>query len=144
MARLRSLPLGAITLSAALLAPQVVLARAVQPAQAAAQSEPVLRVLLLQGGEARLRPAAAAVGLRLRDGQGRVLQDFADQVVLQVEPDGTWLRLSRADDPEQWQVREAWLEALAGPEEQDPGCGWASAVIAADCSCGLRRASCRW
>ena len=121
MARLRSLPLGAITLSAALLAPQVVAARALQPAQAAAQNEPVLRVLLLQGVEARLRPAAAAAGLRLRDGQGRVLQDFTDQVVLEVEPDGTWLRFSRPDDLGQWQVREAWLEALAGPEEQDPG-----------------------
>ena len=118
---LRSLPLGAITLSAALLAPQVVLARAIQPQQAAAQNDPVLRVLLRQGGEARLRPAMAAAGLRLRDARGRVLKDFADQAVLQVEPDGTWLNLSSVDHPEQWQLREAWLEALAGPEEQDPG-----------------------
>ena len=121
MACFRSLPLGAIALSAAVLVPEVRLARAIQPQQASLQSEPVLRVLLLQGREARLRPAMAAAGLRLRDAQGRVLDEFADQVVLQAEPDGTWLRLSRADATEQWQLREAWLEALAGPEEQDPG-----------------------
>ncbi|MEY3964717.1 MAG: hypothetical protein RLZZ106_1972, partial [Cyanobacteriota bacterium] len=125
MARLRRLPLGVLALSASLLAAPSVLARSAQPqaVQAPALQEPVLRVLVLQGQEARLRPALSAAGLRLRDGQGRVLAELGGQVVLQASPDGGWLRLMRADgsESEQWQLREVWLEALAGAEERDPG-----------------------
>jgi len=128
MARLRRLPLGVFALTASLLATPSVLARSAQPqaAQPAASNqpnEPVLRVLVLQGQEARLRPALSAAGLRLRDGQGRVLAELGGQVLLQAAPDGGWLRLVRADgsESEQWQLREVWLEALAGAEERDPG-----------------------
>ena len=125
MARLRRLPLGVLALSVSLLAAPSVLARSAQPqaAQAPALNEPVLRVLVLQGPQARLRPALSAAGLRLRDAQGRLLSDLSGQVVLQVAPDGGWLRLVRADgaESEQWQVREVWLEAVAGDEERDPG-----------------------
>jgi len=125
MARLRRLPLGVLALSASLLAAPSVLARSAQPqaAQAPALNEPVLRVLVLQGPQARLRPALSAAGLRLRDAQGRLLSDLSGQVVLQVAPEGGWLRLARADgsDSEQWQLREVWLEAVAGDEERDPG-----------------------
>jgi stage II sporulation protein D len=128
MARLRRLPLGALLVLAPLLAPQGVMARSAQPqasrsAAASQAGEPVLRVLVVQGQEARLRPALSAAGLRLRDAQGRVLEEFGGQVVVQASADGTWLRLERADgaDNEQWQLREVWLEALAGAEEADPG-----------------------
>ena len=123
MARLRSLPLGSITLAAALLAPQVVMARAVQPRASSAVNEPVLRVLVFQGDEVRLRLAQAASGLRLRDGQGRLLQEFSGPVVLQAQPQNGWLNLIQAETsaPEQWQAREVWLEALSGSEETDPG-----------------------
>ncbi len=120
MARIRRLPLGALLLLAPLLAPQVVMARSTAASQS---GEPMLRVLVVQGQEARLRPALSAAGLRLRDAQGRVLEEFGGQVVVQASADGTWLRLERADgaDNEQWQLREVWLEALAGAEEADPG-----------------------
>ena len=128
MARLRRLPLGALLVLAPLLAPQVVMARSAQPqagrsVAASPPAEPVLRVLVVQGQDARLRPALSAAGLRLRDAQGRVLEEFSGQVVLQASADGAWLRLERADgsDNEQWQLREVWLEALAGAEEADPG-----------------------
>jgi stage II sporulation protein D len=123
MARLRSLPLGSITLAAALLAPQVVMARAVQPRASSAVNEPVLRVLVFQGAEVRLRLAQAASGLRLRDGQGRLLQEFSGPVVLQAQPQNGWLNLIQVETsaPQQWQAREVWLEALSGSEEADPG-----------------------
>jgi len=123
MVRLRSLPLGSIAITAALLMPQAVLARAVQPAANSAVSGPLLRVLVFQGEQVRLRPALTAAGLRLRDAQGRVLEEFSGQVVLQAEPANGWLRLSRPDaaQSEQWQAREVWLDALAGAEESDPG-----------------------
>jgi hypothetical protein len=125
MARLRRLPLGVFALTASLLATPSVLARSAQPqaAQPSASNqlnEPVLRVLVLQGQEARLRPALSAAGLRLRDGQGRVLAELGGQVVLQAAPDGGWLRLVRADGSE------------------------SNAVIGAGCSCCPRQASCRW
>jgi len=123
MARLRSLPLGSITLAAALLAPQVVMARAVQPRASSAVNEPVLRVLVFQGAEVRLRLAQAASGLRLRDAQGRLLQEFSGPVVLQAQPQNGWLNLIQVETsaPQQWQAREVWLEALSGSEETDPG-----------------------
>ena len=128
MARLRRLPLGVLLLLAPLLAPQVVVARSAQPqagpsAAVSPSAEPVLRVLVVQGHEARLRPALSATGLRLRDAQGRVLEEFSGQVVLQASADGAWLRLERADgsDNEQWQLRQVWLEAVAGAEDIDPG-----------------------
>jgi len=108
MARLRRLPLGVFALTASFLAAPSVLARSGRPqvAQAPALNEPLLRVLVLQGQEARLRPALSAAGLRLRDGQGRVLAELGGQVVLQAAPDGGWLRLVRADGSEsdQWQL----------------------------------------
>ena len=123
MVRLSSFPLGSITLTAALLMPQAVLARAAQPPANSAVADPVLRVLVFQGEQIRLRPALAAAGLRLRDVQGRVLEEFNGQVVLQAEPVNGWLRLSRPDaaDSEQWQAREMWLDAVAGAEDSDPG-----------------------
>ncbi|MEN9860187.1 MAG: hypothetical protein RLZZ515_669 [Cyanobacteriota bacterium] len=128
MARMRRLPLGALALMASVLAPQWVMARSAQPqasqvAVASQSGEPVLRVLVFQGQAARLRPALSAAGLRLRDAQGRVLEEFSGQVVMQAAPDGDWLRLVQADgsESEQWQLREVWLEALEGAEEPDPG-----------------------
>ena len=123
MVRLSSFPLGSITLTAALLMPQAVLARAAQPPANSAVADPVLRVLVFQGEQVRLRPALAAAGLRLRDAQGRVLEEFNGQVVLQAEPVNGWLRFSRPDaaDSEQWQAREMWLDAVAGAEDSDPG-----------------------
>jgi stage II sporulation protein D len=123
MVRLSSFPLGSITLTAALLMPQAVLARAAQPPANSAVADPVLRVLVFQGEQVRLRPALAAAGLRLRDAQGRVLEEFNGQVVLQAEPVNGWLRFSRPDaaDSEQWQAREMWLDAVVGAEDSDPG-----------------------
>lgn len=123
MVRQSSFHLGSMALTAALLMPQAVLARAAQPAANSAVSGPLLRVLVFQGEQVRLRPALSAAGLRLRDAQGRMLEEFSGQVVLQAELVDGWLRLSRADaaDSEQWQAREVWLDAVAGAEESDPG-----------------------
>ena len=105
MARMRRLPLGALALMASVLSPQWEMARSAQPqasqvAAASQSGEPVLRVLVFQGQAARLRPALSAAGLRLRDAQGRVLEEFSGQVVMQAAPDGDWLRLVQADGSE--------------------------------------------
>jgi stage II sporulation protein D len=122
MARLSGCSLGVVALGAALL-PLPAQVRAAQPPARALASDPLVRVLVWQAPVARLRPAAAAAGVQLRDGAGRVLQQFPGQAVLQVEVINGWLQLRQADDPsaEQWQAREFWLEALPGADEPDPG-----------------------
>ncbi|MEY3750629.1 MAG: hypothetical protein RLZZ631_26 [Cyanobacteriota bacterium] len=124
MFRLTAASLGGCVLGASLLLPQPAEVRAAQPQARAVASDPVVRVLVLQGGSARLRPAAAAAGLQIRDGAGRVLQQLPGQVVLQAELVNGALQLQSVDElpePEQWQARELWLEALPGADELDPG-----------------------
>jgi stage II sporulation protein D len=113
-----------LSLLLALVLSQATTARAAQPGAPAVQpAEPLIRVLVLQAASARLRPAAVAAGVQLRDGGGRLLQELPGQVVLEASAVDGWLQLHRADDPdgEQWQVRELWLEAVASTEESDPG-----------------------
>ena len=87
----RLAPLVSLTLGMVATLPAPSPARAMQP-QLAALREPQLRVLLLQGDAARLRPAAAA-GLRVRDGQGRLLLELPSDRLVQLELDQGWLRL---------------------------------------------------
>ena len=109
--------LGSLGLGLALIAAQPAVLRA-QP-----QAEPQLRVLLLQGMEARLRPAAASAGLRLRDAQGRLLLELGNDRVLQLQRVEAGLELRDASDPgaDVLQARELWLEAVPGSSDPDPG-----------------------
>ena len=88
----RLAPLLPLALGLVATVPVAVPARALQP-QLAAVREPQLRVLLLQGDSARLRPAAAAAGLRVRDGQGRLLLELPLDRLVQLELSQGWLRL---------------------------------------------------
>ena len=122
MARLVGCSLGVLALAAALLPPPAQV-RAAQPPARLPASEPQVRVLVWQAPLARLRPAAAAAGVELRDGAGRVLQQFPGQAVLQLEVVNGWLQLRQDDGTatDQWQAREFWLEALPGADDPDPG-----------------------
>lgn len=109
MVRLQNAPQKLLALAAGVvwLMPPAPL-RAFQPARPN-PADPDLRVLLLQGDVVRVRPAAVAAGLRLRDGQGRLLQELGNTEVLQLEP----AALETG--------RELWLEAVGTPAEPDPG-----------------------
>ena len=123
MARLTRSSLGVLSLVAVLGGVPATEVRAAQPQARATQLEPLLRVLVLQGPEARLRPAAVAAGLQMRDPRGRELAEFSGQVVLEVEAQAGWVRVRQAGDgpPQEWQLRELWLDAIAGADEEDPG-----------------------
>ena len=122
MARLTRFLPGLLGLTLALHGPLAVELQAAQISRRIAP-EPVLRVLLLQGETARLRPAAAAAGLRLRDAQGRLLQELPADRSLQLSLRDGWLQLVDAADPEGsvLQARELWLEAVPTAAEPDPG-----------------------
>ena len=123
-------PLASLALAGA-----VALPAAVQ----AGTRQPQLRVLLLQGGGAQLRAPATAAGLRVRDGQGRLLLELpAERGLprLQVDLQQGWLRLRALPEvnppeplvestpvvaPEELIARELWLEALPAAVEPDPG-----------------------
>ena len=124
MLRLTAASLGGCLLGASVLLSQPAEVRAAQPQARAVAPDPLVRVLVLQGASMRLRPAAAAAGLQIRDGAGRVLQQLAGQVVLQAEVVNGSLQLRPLEEQpeqEQWQARELWVEALPGAEEVDPG-----------------------
>ena len=109
MVRLQNASQGWLALAAgvALLAPPAAV-RAFQPARAN-PADPDLRVLLLQDTLVRVRPAASSAGLRVLDGQGRLLQSLGSAELLQLDPS--------ALPP----GRELWLEAVGTPAEPDPG-----------------------
>ena len=132
MARLRRSALAIAALGVALLLPQPAEVRAAQPQPRASASaaDPLVRVLLAQVPSLQIRPSAAATGLLLRDGAGRVLERFSGAVVLQAGVGQGWLQLLQVEpgagaeggsEQEQWQARELWLEALPGTEDTDPG-----------------------
>ena len=139
-------PLGALALAGAAVSPTAVQAGTRQPQagaqagpQAMASREPQLRVLLQQGAAAQLRTPAAAAGVRVRDGQGRLLLELpAERGLprLQVDLQQGWLRLralpeanspeplvqsTPATAPEELIARELWLEAVPAAAEPDPG-----------------------
>ncbi|MEY4298574.1 MAG: hypothetical protein RLZZ423_1753 [Cyanobacteriota bacterium] len=100
------LPLALLALAPPLLAPL--------RAQAQQAREPALRVLLQEGGSATVA-APGGRGLRVRDRQGRVLQDLVSDIPLRLRLRGGWVELSpapvqaAADAP-------AAAAVLAGPE----------------------------
>lgn len=122
MARLKRSSVGVLSLALVLGSANAAL-HAAQPQARSTSREPSLRALVLQGVEARLRPAAAAAGLQMRDAGGRLLEEFSGQVILAVEARAGWLRVRLAGEgpPEVWELRELWVDALAGAEEEDPG-----------------------
>ena len=63
--------------------------------QAQQAREPQLRVLLQEGASATVAPLTGA-GLRVRDRQGRVLQDLPSAAPLQVRQQGRWVELRLA------------------------------------------------
>jgi stage II sporulation protein D len=131
-------PLASIALGWTAAGPVAVQARGVE-SQPLAAREPQVRVLLLQGAGAQLRPAAAAAGLRVRDGQGRTLLELPAErglPLIQVDLQQGWLRLQALADPdapllpqgaasasapETLVARELWLEALPAAAEPDAG-----------------------
>jgi stage II sporulation protein D len=94
------LPLALLALAPPLLAPL--------RAQAQLAREPELRVLLQEGGSATVA-AAGGRGLRVRDRQGRVLQDLAIDTPLRLRLQGGWVELRPEPVP-------AAAAVLAGPE----------------------------
>ncbi|GDX72076.1 hypothetical protein LBMAG39_05090 [Cyanobium sp.] len=139
-------PLGALALAGVAVLPAAVRAGTRQPQagaqagpQAMASREPQLRVLLQQGAAAQLRTPAAAAGVRVRDGQGRLLLELpAERGLprLHVDLQQGWLRLralpeanppeplvqsTPAATPEELIARELWLEAMPAAAEPDPG-----------------------
>ena len=125
MARLMRSSLGFLSLTLALGAVPPAEVRAAQPQNRVITLDPVLRVLVLQGPAARLRPAAVAAGVQLRDARGRLLEEFSGPLLLEVAAQGGWLRVRQGDGAEgsaqEWQLRELWLDAMAGSEDADPG-----------------------
>jgi stage II sporulation protein D len=124
--------MASLALGCALALPVAVQARLGQPQP----QQPQVRVLLWQGGTVQLRAAAAASGLRVRDGQGRPLWDLPAErglAPLQLDVQNGWLRLRAlpaseavaapqpAAAPEVLLARELWLEALPAVAEPDPG-----------------------
>lgn len=79
---------------------------------------PLVRVLLLEDQGLALRPAAESAGLRLRDGQGRVLGEWTGAPTLQLVQREGRVQVSL---PEPLLAAEIWLEALALPSDPDPG-----------------------
>ncbi|MBU6251353.1 MAG: SpoIID/LytB domain-containing protein, partial [Cyanobacteria bacterium REEB417] len=78
----------------------------------------MVRVLLLEDLGLALRPAAESAGLRLRDGQGRVLGEWTGAPTLQLVQREGRVQVSL---PEPLLAAEIWLEALALPSDPDPG-----------------------
>jgi stage II sporulation protein D len=122
----RLAPMAGVVLGCALAAPVAVQARLGQPQP----QQPQVRVLLWQGGAVQLRAAAAASGLRVRDGQGRSLWELPAErglAPLQLDVQNGWLRLraqpapEAPTSPEVLLARELWLEALPALAEPDPG-----------------------
>jgi len=94
----------------------VVLQSAVEPARSS--RGPWLRVLLLEDQGIAVRPAAEGVGLRLRDGQGRVLGEWTGAPTLQfLQREGR----VQVNLPEPLLAAEIWIEALSSPSDPDPG-----------------------
>jgi len=111
-------PLQLARVSATALPPTV--QPSVQPSVQPAPSSrgPLVRVLLLEDLGLALRPAAESAGLRLRDGQGRVLGEWTGAPTLQlVQREGR----VQVGLPEPLLAAEIWLEALALPSDPDPG-----------------------
>jgi len=79
---------------------------------------PLVRVLLHEDQGLALRPAAESAGLRLRDGQGRVLGEWTGAPTLQLVQREGRVQVSL---PEPLLAAEIWLEALALPSDPDPG-----------------------
>jgi len=78
----------------------------------------LVRVRLLEDLGLALRPAAESAGLRLRDGQGRVLGEWTGAPTLQLVQREGRVQVSL---PEPLLAAEIWLEALALPSDPDPG-----------------------
>jgi len=95
-------------------------------AAAASPAEPQLRVLL-QEAPALTLAAADAEGLRLRDRQGRVLQDLRPGQSLQLRVNGSWLEARALADPSSIALADvAHSGVLAAAElwiEPRPGAG---------------------
>ena len=113
-------PLRSLTLGLCLLAPLAAELRAQGQAQTVA--EPRLRVLLQEAPDLTVR-APASGGLRLRDRQGRVLQELGADQVLRLRLNGGWVEADPeplaaaggADAPPITAGVELWIEPVAPP-----------------------------
>jgi len=114
------LPLRSLTLGIALVAPLV----AGRPVRAQPAVDPPMRVLLQEGPALSVRGAGPG-GLRLRDRQGRILQELGGDQVLQLQLRGGWVEAVAMAPPAAAGVAkpavvagpELWIEPIANADE---------------------------